>query len=234
MTPADQEPRRQQRLTPHAPTPISNYPDRLLDELGRISHPHHVVPAEVNYSDLPAAPSRGRRGEGVEGPYQSLLAQADSLMHVIRAFPDPAVYHSEGGIDYERDIAFLNLELALSDLSIVERREERLKAALKGARAPERQSRGQEQELLVRVKGILEGERPLREEQFSDDERRLLLNYQFLTAKPETWRRNLRSAMVAPTSGWWLCAVSWRWSWAQLEEEEAAEFRLSLSLTNRP
>ena len=30
MTPADQEPPRKQLLIPHAPTPISNYPDRLL------------------------------------------------------------------------------------------------------------------------------------------------------------------------------------------------------------
>ena len=32
MTPADQEPPRKQLLIPHAPTPISNYPDRLLGE----------------------------------------------------------------------------------------------------------------------------------------------------------------------------------------------------------
>ncbi len=37
MTPADQEPPRKQLLIPHAPTSISNYPDRLLVEEGNLT-----------------------------------------------------------------------------------------------------------------------------------------------------------------------------------------------------
>jgi hypothetical protein len=84
----------------------------------------------------------------------------------------------------ERDIATIDLELAFSDLAIIERRLERIEVALKGAKQPERQSLLREQELLTKVKANLEKELPIRGLKLTTDEARTIANYQFLTAKP--------------------------------------------------
>ena len=103
---------------------------------------------------------------------------------MVRAFNDPTVPHEEGGVDPHRDLAAMELELAFADLAILERRVERLEAELKGARAGERESRLRERDTLNRLKSELEQETPIREQELSADELRLLANFGFLTAKP--------------------------------------------------
>jgi len=83
-----------------------------------------------------------------------------------------------------KDKAIGGLELAFSDLVIIERRLERIELSLKGAKQLERQGLLQEQEMLTRVKAELENEMPIRELGLTTDEARTIANYQFLTAKP--------------------------------------------------
>ena len=46
--------------------------------------------------------------------------------HVVRAFDDDAVFHADGSVDPLRDIELMNLELAITDLSLVELRLDRI------------------------------------------------------------------------------------------------------------
>jgi hypothetical protein len=78
----------------------------------------------------------------------------------------------------------MNLELAFSDLSIIERRFDRIGSSLKGAKADERPKLLHEQELLHRIKDGLEKDIPLREQHLTEEESRLISGYQFLSAKP--------------------------------------------------
>ncbi|GAH49611.1 unnamed protein product, partial [marine sediment metagenome] len=55
------------------------------------------------------------------------------------AFTDESIPHIEGSLDVERDIATIHLELAFSDLAIIERRLQRIEISLKGAKQLERQ-----------------------------------------------------------------------------------------------
>jgi len=87
-------------------------------------------------------------------------------------------------LDVDRDIANTNLELVFSDLAIIERRVERVKISLKGAKPGERQSLLREQELLTKIKAELEKDVPIRELTLTTEEARTISSYQFLTAKP--------------------------------------------------
>jgi ribosome-binding ATPase YchF (GTP1/OBG family) len=51
---------------------------------------------------------------------------ADALVHVVRAFRDPAVPHPSGSVDPARDAQAMEDELILADLGVVERRLERM------------------------------------------------------------------------------------------------------------
>src|SRR2546428_3189806 len=98
---------------------ISKVPDARLDRLTAMYNPRKRVPATVEFSDL-AAP-------GKTGGAQALVdviayKNADSLVHVLRAFHDPGVPHPSGSIDPARDAQSMEDELILADLGVAERR----------------------------------------------------------------------------------------------------------------
>ena len=77
--------------------------------------------------------------------------------------------------DVERDIANMNLELAFSDLLILERRLSRLEESLKAAKQAERAGIIREQEAIARIKADLERDIPVREMTLTEEEDRFVL-----------------------------------------------------------
>lgn len=163
---------------------IAKVPDYRLQVLEKIFRPKKTIPAEIKYIDIPGAPKDFGKGEGISGQFLTHLMSADALLQVVRAFENAEVLHIEGSIDPKRDISTLNLELAFSDLAIIERRLQRLETSLKGAKSPERESCLKEKALLQRIKTGLEKDKPVRQQALSGDEIKSLANYQFLTSKP--------------------------------------------------
>ncbi len=157
---------------------IAKVPEPRLQVLADMLHPKRVVPAEARYIDV------GASIKGISTQLLTQLSNMDVLISVVRAFTDESVPHIEGSLDVERDIATIDLELAFSDLAIIERRLERIETSLKGAKQPERQGLLQEKEKLLKIKADLEKDVPLREQKLTTDETRTIANYQFLTAKP--------------------------------------------------
>ena len=157
---------------------IAKVPEPRLQILADMLHPKRVVPAEARYIDV------GASIKGISTQLLTQLSNMDVLISVVRAFTDESVPHIEGSLDVERDIATIDLELAFSDLAIIERRLERIETSLKGAKQPERQGLLQEKEKLLKIKADLEKDVPLREQKLTTDETRTIANYQFLTAKP--------------------------------------------------
>ncbi len=161
---------------PHIGT--AKVPEPRLKILADMLHPKRTVPAEARYIDV------GAPIKGISGELLTQLSTVDALINVVRAFTDESVPHIEGSLDAERDIATLNLELAFSDLAIIERRLERIETSLKGAKPPERQDLLHEKATLFKIKADLEKDVPIREQRLTTDEGRTITNYQFLTAKP--------------------------------------------------
>ena len=161
---------------PHIGT--AKVPEPRLKILADMLHPKRTVPAEARYIDV------GAPIKGISGELLTQLSTVDALINVVRAFTDESVPHIEGSLDVERDIATLNLELAFSDLAIIERRLERIETSLKGAKSPERQDLLHEKATLLKIKADLEKDMPIREQRLTTDEGRTITNYQFLTAKP--------------------------------------------------
>ena len=157
---------------------IAKVPEPRLQMLANMLQPKRVVPAEARYIDI------GAPLKAISGQLLTELSNVDAVINVVRAFADESIPHTEGSLDVDRDIATTNLELAFSDLAIIERRLEKIDTSLKGAKAPERQGLLREQEFLTKVKADLEKEVPIRELSLTTDEARTIANYQFLTAKP--------------------------------------------------
>ena len=111
---------------------VVKVPDERLDRLAAIFKPKKIVQADVTYVDLPAPPASSEGHVGTEelpAEHLARLRESDALLHVVRAFDDPAMPHPEGSVDPWRDIERLDLEFILADLAMAERRLERLKTS---------------------------------------------------------------------------------------------------------
>ncbi len=172
-----------------APVGVAKVPDQRLDRLTALFNPRKRVPATVEFADTP--------GPGQSGA-QSLVdvvayRNADALVHVVRAFRDPAIPHAASSVDPARDARTMEDELILADLGVAERRLERLARDLKKMRTPDLE---REHAVLVRCRETLEQGTPLRALGLSGDDARRLRGFQFLSAKPLLIVINLDEADV--------------------------------------
>ncbi|MFC1972193.1 redox-regulated ATPase YchF [Chloroflexota bacterium] len=163
---------------------VTKIPEPRLNTLTDIIHPKRVVQAEAQYIDIGASVKGMAKDLAISGELLNSLSQVDALINVSRAFADDRIPHIEGSVDVERDVAAADLELAFSDLAILERRLQRLETSLKGAKPDERQGFLREQTLLKRLYAELEKEKPLRELELTSEEAKAIAGYQFLSAKP--------------------------------------------------
>ena len=171
-------------LTTEANVAVVQVPDPRLEKLARIFEPEKVVHAGVEYVDAGGVLKGGSKSEGIGGQLLNQISKADALLHVVRAFEDASLPHPEGSVDPARDVATMDLELAYSDLAIIERRLERLKEMTHKVKPQEREAGERERELLARIKENLEREIPIRAQQLTDEEKLAIRAFQFLSEKP--------------------------------------------------
>jgi GTP-binding protein YchF len=169
---------------------ISKVPDARLDRLTAMYNPKKRVPATVEFTDLALPAGSGAQALVDVAAYKN----AQALVHVLRAFQDPAVPHPSGSIDPARDAQTMEDELILADLGVAERRLERLDKDLKKTRTTELE---REREVIVLCKAALEDGRPLRALDLKGDDLKRLRGYQFLSAKPLLIVINLDESQLA-------------------------------------
>jgi GTP-binding protein YchF len=162
-------------------------PDERLDRLASIFRPKKIVHADVTYVDLPAPPasSEGRVGtEELPAEHLARLRDSDALLHVVRAWDDPAHPHPAGSVDPARDLEQLDLEFILADLAMTDRRLERLRTSGRHGTAAERESNEREEAILGRIKPALEAGNPVRDVPLEPEEEKAIRGFRFLTQKP--------------------------------------------------
>ncbi len=230
-------------LSPHIG--IARVPEPRLKILDEMLHPKKIVPAEARYIDIGASVKSLAQDKGIGGELLNQLSTVDTLICVVRAFTDESIPHPEGSLDTRRDISTLNMELVFSDLAIMERRLGKIETSLKGAKPPERQNLLQEKDILLKLKADLENDRPIRELTLEPAMTRIITNYQFLTAKPLLIAVNIGEEQLPEAASLELnlnarfSADKYRviticgkleMELAQMEEEEAREFRTDFGL----
>ena len=166
-------------------TGVARVPDPRVDRLSGLFKPKKTTYATFEVVDL-AGIEKGERTALDAKEFRN----ADALLHVVRAFPD----ETRGAPDPRRDILDLELELVFADLEVVERRVERLEASIKKQR---KDAEVQEHAVLVRLKGSLEAETPLRALPLTPDEIRLLRGFTFLSQKPILHLVNVEESGIA-------------------------------------
>ena len=152
--------------------------DARVDALSAVFSPKKTTYAAVNFVD--AGVGDGGAAKNAEAIPQALEG-ADALLVVVRAFEDAGVPHPKESIDPARDLADVRIDLLLRDLSVVERRRERLEKLVRVKKDP---AEAAEFALLTKIQETLEEGRPVRALKLGEEEMRIIKGFGFLSAKP--------------------------------------------------
>lgn len=158
---------------------VINVSDERLDRLTKMYNPKSKVHAIVEYIKVPGLDPQNENGLSPE--FFARLKTVDEIVLVIRDFENEMYPRPSGAIDPRRDIEFALSEFILSDMLILERRIEKLEKQLKKVKNADDE---RELQLLKKCQDALESEKPLRTISFSEEEKKRLKGYQFLTIKP--------------------------------------------------
>jgi ribosome-binding ATPase len=159
---------------------VVKVPDERVDRLSALFNPKKTTYADVTYVDV-AIPAGAAREGTVNPDVLAQIRNADALLHVARAFDDPA---NPTPADPWRDVEDLDLEFTVADLSVIEKRLEKLRTQGRHGSQAEREQAQREEQLLKRIEPHLSDGRPIRSFGLTADEELLLRGYRFLTQKP--------------------------------------------------
>eukprot|EP00887_Chlorella_sp_A99_P002328 scaffold10.g2328.t1 len=176
-------------------------PDPRLDELHRISASQKTVPTTVEFVDIAGLVKGASKGEGLGNQFLANIRECDSIVQaragwVVRCFEDTDVVHVAGKVDPLDDTDVINFELALADITQIERRLERLKKT-KGKSGDEAKRNEAEAAALGRIMDALEQGRPARSVALGEEEAELVRGLCLLTAKPMIYAANVAEEDLA-------------------------------------
>jgi GTP-binding protein YchF len=100
---------------------IVNIPDSRLNEVAAIAGSKEIIPAVMHFVDIAGLVKGAAAGEGLGNQFLSHIRETDAIIHVVRCFEDTDITHVEGTVDPLRDIEIIQTELALADLTSLEK-----------------------------------------------------------------------------------------------------------------
>jgi ribosome-binding ATPase len=214
-------------------------PDPRLDQLAAIVKPQRIIPTTMTFVDIAGLVKGAAQGEGLGNQFLATIRESDAIAQVVRCFEDPEIIHVAGVVNPLSDIETIHLELALADLDVITRAQQRLR---KRAKSPDK-SGALELQLLERLEQQLSAGDQLRTLSLTAEEQALIAPFNLLTLKPMLYIANLKEgetnqhflqligeraaaegASVVP-----LCA-SLEADIALLEPDERAEFLAALAI----
>ncbi|MBQ7559108.1 MAG: redox-regulated ATPase YchF [Synergistaceae bacterium] len=222
---------------------LVSVPDKRFDRLIEIFKPKSEKPADVEFVDLAGLSRDAGKGAGLGNSFLSFVSESEALLHVIRVFKNSSVPHPENSIDPLRDWRIVEAELIYRDLGVISNRLTKLEE--KQAKKKLTPQESSELELIKELETQLLNERPLRELNLTDEQKRILSGFAFLTLKPELIVLNLDDTQTGDVpelkelenemSQKGLKSVkvygATEMELEQLEPEDRAEFMKDLSIT---
>lgn len=172
-------------------------PDERLQVLGKLSNSEQIVPTRIEFVDIAGLVKGASKGEGLGNQFLANIREVDAIVHVVRCFENDDIIHVSGSVDPGRDIEVINLELALSDLSQVERRIERVRKQARTSKEAQA-----ELEVLERLVKVLDEGKSARMVELADEEAEMIKPLGLLTNKPIIYATNVSEEDLATGNDW--------------------------------
>ena len=170
---------------------VVTVPDKRMDKLKEMYEPNKFIPTAYEFTDIAGLVKGASKGEGLGNKFLSHIREVDAIVEVVRCFDDGKIIHVEGQIDPIRDIETINLELSIADLDVINNRLERV---AKKAKTTKNKDDLLEVEILGKAKTSLEQNIPLRQLEITEEEKKIIKSYSFLTLKPIIYLANIKES----------------------------------------
>lgn len=102
---------------------VVNVPDERLYILQKLVNTTTVIPTAVEFVDIAGLVKGASKGEGLGNQFLHTIREVDAIIQVVRCFDDENTIHVSGRVNPLDDIEIINTELALADISTVEKRQ---------------------------------------------------------------------------------------------------------------
>lgn len=211
---------------------VVKVPDERIDWLQGLYKPKKTVYADIEFVDIP-----GSINDSSDAKIVAAAREVEALVFVLRAFDNPAVLHPLGSNDPHRDLDQIKVGLIIADMSIAEKRIEKLNKTVSNGAATTEENL--EFKALKKIMEKLENELPASEADLTIHEEKIIRSFRFLTQKPFLMLLNVSEGALkndtAETAaselpGCMAMCASAEMEIRSLEEEDRKEFLEDLGL----
>ncbi len=210
---------------------VVKVPDRRLLALAEISHPAKIINTTIEFIDIAGLVKGANEGEGLGNKFLSHIRECDAICEVVRDFENSDIIHVAGKIAPDEDRVTIDTELILADLTVVEKLYRNAESGAKSGNKDQIKLK----ELFGKVKAALEAEQPIRKFELDEEEKKIVKQNCFLTAKPIMYVLNISDTETAVDLNQWpqntiKLNVKLEQEIAALPENEQAEYIKELGL----
>ncbi|KAF0132837.1 MAG: GTP-binding protein YchF [Candidatus Saganbacteria bacterium] len=110
---------------------VVTVPDERLNKLRDLFVSKKFVPTIIEFYDIAGLVKGAHKGEGLGNQFLSHIRDVDAIAHVVRCFSAEDIIHVEGKVDPAKDIELIEAELILADLSLIDKRFDSIRKAVK-------------------------------------------------------------------------------------------------------
>lgn len=161
-------------------------PDERVDKLAELSKSEKKIYATVDFVDIAGLVKGAAKGEGLGNKFLSHIREVDAVLYVLRAFKNPDIVNTQQEVNPKKEKEILDIELIFKDSETIDKRIQNLESDVRAGK----KEAMKEMQVLNKAKDYLAKEKILSECQFSDEEIKILKNYQLLTSKPRLYLLN--------------------------------------------
>jgi GTP-binding protein YchF len=173
---------------------IVEVPDVRLKLLADKSGAAKIIPAAMEFVDIAGIVKGAHKGEGLGNKFLTNIRETDMIVHVVRAFSDSNVHHVEGAVDPIRDVEVIEIELAMADIDVVQKRLTNLIGKMRAGTTKEME---REKALLERLLAVVSEGKMANTVEVEEDDKLFLTQLNLLTAKPILYVVNVDEASAA-------------------------------------
>ncbi len=167
-------------------------PDKRLDTLTEISHSAKTVPTTIEFVDIAGLVRGAHKGEGLGNQFLANIREVDAIVHVVRFFHNSDIIHVDTDVNPDRDIETINTELALADLTAIEKALDRY---IKKAKGNDKEAVAKVA-VFEKLKAHVEKGGAAREVVLDDEEKALAHELHLLTIKPILYVANVSEEQI--------------------------------------
>ncbi|MDO8639397.1 MAG: redox-regulated ATPase YchF [bacterium] len=160
--------------------------DERADKLAELTKSAKKIYTTIEFLDIAGLVKGASKGEGLGNKFLANIRETDAIIYILRAFLNEDIVNVQSEIDPLKDKEILDTELILKDLDTVDKRIGNIEGDIRAGK----KEAIKEFDILKKVKDFLDNGKVLSEQNFNEEEVKIISQYQLLTAKPRLYLLN--------------------------------------------